>query len=325
VTDARAALQQHFGFDEFRPGQEQAIEHLLAGHSTAAVFRTGGGKSLCYQLPALLLPGLTLVVSPLIALMKDQIDALHARGIRAARLDSSLSLEEYREVMDGVRSGAMRLLYVAPERFNNERFRQAIDGIPISLFAVDEAHCISEWGHNFRPDYLKLAGYAKLYNAERVLALTATATPKVLDDICAGFDIQPDHAVRTPFHRPNLTLRSTVVSASERDGALLAILGDEPAGPTIVYVTLQKTAEGVARALSNAGHGVGLGHRRGDHRLRHGHRQGRHPPRRALQPAEESGELRAGNRPCRSRRRHVGVSHAGMRRRPDGAGELCLR
>lgn len=253
MTDTRAALQQHFGFSEFRPGQQQAIEHLLAGHSTAAVFPTGGGKSLCYQLPALLMPGLTLVVSPLIALMKDQIDALHQRGIRAARLDSSLSLEEYRDVMDGVRSGSMRLLYVAPERFNNERFRQAIDGIPISLFAVDEAHCISEWGHNFRPDYLKLAGYAQQYNAERVLALTATATPRVLDDICTGFDIAPAHAVRTEFHRPNLTLRSTVVTASQRDDALLDVLRDDPAGPTIVYVTLQKTAEDVARNLGNAG------------------------------------------------------------------------
>jgi ATP-dependent DNA helicase RecQ len=254
MTDPRAALAEHFGFDEFRPGQQAVIDHLLAGHSTAAVFPTGGGKSLCYQLPALLLPGLTLVVSPLIALMKDQIDALHRRGIQAARLDSSLSLDEYRAVMDGVRSGTMRLLYVAPERFNNERFRQAIEGVPIGLFAVDEAHCISEWGHNFRPDYLKLAGYAKQYNAERVLALTATATPKVLDDICAGFDIAPAHAVRTPFHRPNLVLRSTVVETGERDAALRDVLAEKPAGPTIVYVTQQRTAEDVARDLADAGH-----------------------------------------------------------------------
>jgi hypothetical protein len=195
------ALKQHFGFDHFLPGQADAIGHLLEGHSTAAVFPTGGGKSLCYQLPALLLPGLTLVVSPLIALMKDQIDALQRRGIESARLDSSLSLDEYRAVMDKVRSGQLRLLYVAPERFNNERFRQALEGIHIGLFAVDEAHCISEWGHNFRPDYLKLAGFARQYQAERILALTATATPRVLDDICSGFDINPQHAVRTGFFR----------------------------------------------------------------------------------------------------------------------------
>ena len=254
MTDTvRAALQQHFGFGEFRPGQQAVIEHLLDGHSTAAVFPTGGGKSLCYQLPALLLPGLTLIVSPLIALMKDQIDALRQRGIEAARLDSTLSLDEYRAVMDGVRTGTMRLLYVAPERFNNERFRHAIDGLPISLFAVDEAHCISEWGHNFRPDYLKLAGFARQFGAERVLALTATATPRVLDDICAGFNIQPDHAVRTGFYRPNLELRSTPVLPGARDKALLSVLSEQPPGPTIVYVTLQRTAEEVAMRLDRAG------------------------------------------------------------------------
>ena len=253
MTDPVAALKQHFGFDSFLPGQADVVGHLLDGHSTAAVFPTGGGKSLCYQLPALLLPGLTLVVSPLIALMKDQIDALRNRGIEAARLDSSLGLDEYRAVMDRVRSGKLRLLYVAPERFNNERFRQALKGIHISLFGVDEAHCISEWGHNFRPDYLKLAGFARQYDAERVLALTATATPRVLDDICSGFDISPDCAVRTGFYRANLILRATAVSTRERDDALLSVLGEQPPGPTIVYVTLQRTADQVARRLADAG------------------------------------------------------------------------
>src|SRR5699024_1794388 len=131
-------------------------------------FPTGGGKSLCYQLPALELAGVTLVVSPLIALMKDQIDALTQRGIAAARVDSSLSLEQYRDVMGRIRDGSLRLLYVAPERFNNERFREAIKSIRIALFAVDEAHCISEWGHNFRPDYLKLINFARMCQAERI-------------------------------------------------------------------------------------------------------------------------------------------------------------
>ena len=181
APDARGLLRRHFGFGEFKPGQEAVIEHLLAGRSAAAVFPTGGGKSLCYQLPALALPGLTLVVSPLIALMKDQIDALTARGIAARRLDSTLDLDEYRAVNDEVRSGRLRLLYVAPERFVNERFCEMIQRTAISLFAVDEAHCISEWGHNFRPDYLRLARFAQFCRAERVLALTATATPQVLD------------------------------------------------------------------------------------------------------------------------------------------------
>jgi ATP-dependent DNA helicase RecQ len=246
-------LQRYFGFEQFRPGQREVIENLHAGHSAAAVFPTGGGKSLCYQLPALVLPGVTLVVSPLIALMKDQIDALVARGIAAQRLDSTLSAEAYREVMQSVRNGQLRLLYVAPERFNNERFRHAIMQIRVSLFAVDEAHCISEWGHNFRPDYLKLAEFAKLCRAERVLALTATATTRVLDDVCRVFDIAPECATRTGFYRPNLTLLTHPVEAAQRDEVLLGQMQQRPAGPTIVYVTLQRTAEVVADRLAATG------------------------------------------------------------------------
>ncbi|WP_275100099.1 RecQ family ATP-dependent DNA helicase [Sedimenticola hydrogenitrophicus] len=246
-------LREQFGHDGFRPGQEAVIGHLLADRSAAAVFPTGGGKSICYQLPALLLPGVTLVVSPLIALMKDQIDALSERGIAARRLDSTLNAEEYRDVMEQLRDGRLRLLYVAPERFNNERFREAIARVRVSLFAVDEAHCISEWGHNFRPDYLKLAGFARQIGAERVLALTATATPPVLEDIRRVFDIAPECAVRTGFYRPNLELRSSVVSAAQRDAALLGMLQERPSGPAIVYVTLQKTAEQLAEKLAAAG------------------------------------------------------------------------
>ena len=253
VAKPAQLLQQHFGFAAFKPGQQEVIEHLLAGRSAAAVFPTGGGKSLCYQLPALALDGVTLVVSPLIALMKDQIDALAERGIAAARLDSTLSLDEYRDVMDRVRSGALRLLYVAPERFNNERFRQAIERVRVSLFAVDEAHCISEWGHNFRPDYLKLADFAKQCGAERMFALTATATDAVLDDICEQFDVAPDCAVRTGLYRPNLTLRTTPVAEKQRDQLLIDRLRERPVGSTIVYVTLQRTAEEVAQQLAAAG------------------------------------------------------------------------
>ncbi len=246
-------LQRHFGFSTLLPGQQAVIQHLLDGHSAAAVFPTGGGKSLCYQLPALLLPGVTLVVSPLIALMKDQIDALTAKGISASRLDSSLTVDEYREVVQKLRSGELRLLYVAPERFNNERFRAMLKHVRISLFAVDEAHCVSEWGHNFRPDYLKLAGFARQFEAERILALTATATPAVLDDICRGFEIKPECAVRTGFYRPNLGIETTVVEESQRNQALLDAIGRNPPGAAIIYVTLQKTAEKVAQHLAAAG------------------------------------------------------------------------
>jgi ATP-dependent DNA helicase RecQ len=253
VTDPLPALQSHFGFPAFRPGQQAVIEHLLAGKSAAAVFPTGGGKSICYQLPALLLDGVTLVVSPLIALMKDQIDALAARGIAAQRLDSTLSADQYRQVMQQVRSQSLKLLYVAPERFQNERFREAVKSLSVALFAVDEAHCISEWGHNFRPDYLKLVDFARQCRAQRVLALTATATPQVLDDICRAFNIDSACAIRTGFYRPNLTLLTTPVTATERDNLLIQRLRDRPPGPTIVYVTLQKTAEEVAERLAAAG------------------------------------------------------------------------
>ncbi len=246
-------LRGKFGFTSFRPGQEQVIVHLLAGRSSAAVFPTGGGKSLCYQLPALALPGLTLVVSPLIALMKDQIDRLKKRGIASARLDSTLTADDNRALMASLRAGELKMLYVAPERFVNERFREAIQRIRVSLFAVDEAHCISEWGHNFRPDYLKLVEFAKLCHAERTLALTATATPAVLADICRGFAITPECAVQTGFYRPNLTVLTTPITAAERDAALVDRLRTRPHGPTIVYVTRQLTAEEVAANLSAAG------------------------------------------------------------------------
>ncbi|MGE3776786.1 MAG: RecQ family ATP-dependent DNA helicase, partial [Pirellulaceae bacterium] len=239
MFDVDHVLQQSFGFSAFRPGQRPVIDHLLAGRSAAAVFPTGGGKSLCYQLPAVLLPGLTLVISPLIALMKDQIDALAARQIPAQRLDSTQSVQEHRDVMQQVRDGSLRLLYVAPERFQNERFREAIRHTRIALFAVDEAHCVSEWGHNFRPDYLKLAEFARAVQAERVLALTATATPQVLDDIRTAFGIAAECAERTGFYRPNLHLMVTPTTAGERDARLLERLRERPPGPTIVYTTLQ--------------------------------------------------------------------------------------
>ncbi len=250
---ARRLLAERFGLAGFRPGQEEVIEALLAGRSALAVFPTGSGKSLCYQLPALLLDGVTVVVSPLIALMKDQIDALAELGVPAARIDSSLSFAEVRDVSDRLRRRELRLLYVAPERFNNERFVAQLAGVEIALFAVDEAHCISEWGHNFRPDYLKLAQRARELGAARVLALTATATPAVVDDICAGFGIARADAIATGAYRPNLTLLMTPVAAGERDDLLVERMRSRPPGSTIVYVTLQRTALRIAELLAAQG------------------------------------------------------------------------
>ncbi len=248
-----ALLKEHFGFDDFRVGQKEAIASLLDHKAALAVFPTGGGKSLCYQLPALAVDGITLVVSPLIALMKDQIDFLAKRGIPAARLDSSLTADEVREINNRLKNGELKLLYVAPERFNNERFLGDLRRLKISIFAVDEAHCISEWGHNFRPDYLKLAQIAKDVDAERILALTATATPSVVKDICEAFGIADEDVVLTGFYRPNLTLLTTPCLPGARSAKLVERLKERPAGSTIVYVTLQKTAETVAAYLMQHG------------------------------------------------------------------------
>jgi ATP-dependent DNA helicase RecQ len=254
MIDIQNVLKQNFGFNTFRPGQEDVIRALLADHSAAAIFPTGSGKSLCYQLPALCLEGLTLVVSPLIALMKDQIDALRDRNIAAARLDSSLEEDERRQVLDDMRSGNLRLLYIAPERLGNERFLAQIAGVKIALLAVDEAHCISSWGHNFRPDYLKIAMASKSLKVERVLALTATATPAVIDDMAREFAIQAEHVINTGFYRPNLELRvSACDDDNDRDAQLVQRLSQAGRTPGIVYVTLQKTAERVAAMLRQGG------------------------------------------------------------------------
>jgi ATP-dependent DNA helicase RecQ len=253
LPQAKRLLKEVFAFTDFRDGQADVVTRLLEGRSTLAIFPTGGGKSLCYQLPALMLDGLTVVISPLIALMKDQIDFLVERRVPAARLDSSLDREATLKVFDDLRANRTRLLYVSPERLGNERFLQLLERQSISLLAVDEAHCISEWGHNFRPDYLKIAGLAKQLKVGRVLALTATATPEVATDIAAAFDIDANDVVQTGFYRPNLELRVTTCGDAERAKLLAARLKSRPIGPTIVYVTLQRTAAAIAAYLSKAG------------------------------------------------------------------------
>ncbi|WP_193210777.1 RecQ family ATP-dependent DNA helicase [Luteolibacter marinus] len=245
-------LRDRFGHGGFRDGQREVVEGLLDGRSMLAVFPTGGGKSLCYQLPALLLDGITLVVSPLIALMKDQVDALRARGVAAARLDSTLERDEYDRVMQALGDGTLKLLYVAPERLSNEGFRARLKKLKIALVAIDEAHCISEWGHNFRPDYLKLARLCRTLKVPRVLCLTATATPGVAKDIRKGFRITAGDHVQLSFHRPNLDLKVTPLTADNRKPWLLERLRASE-GAAVVYVTLQQTAEEVATYLKKNG------------------------------------------------------------------------
>lgn len=246
-------LRETFQLQSFREGQMAVIEAIMSGNNAAAIFPTGGGKSLCYQLPACLLPGITLVVSPLLALMRDQVDRLVSLGVSAIRLDSSLTAEEARSAMSGLRSGKVKLLYVAPERFFNERFREIVNELPISLMAIDESHCISQWGHNFRPDYLKLSSIAKALKVDRILALTATATPTVIEDIKRGFSIEDRNVIHTPFHRPNLAIRVRITDSETRARELLNRLKKLPRGCTIIYVTTQKASEEVAEWLTEQG------------------------------------------------------------------------
>ncbi|WP_163025012.1 RecQ family ATP-dependent DNA helicase, partial [Pseudomonas viridiflava] len=246
-------LEQVFGYSQFRPGQEAAISAVLAGRSAAAIFPTGSGKSLCYQLPALMLPHLTLVVSPLLALIQDQLAFLQRHGISAASIDSAQSRENVAQVMARARSGELKILMISVERLKNERFRQFITQVPTSLLVVDEAHCISEWGHNFRPDYLKLPDYQREFNIPQALLLTATATPQVIIDMQEKFAIAPQDVVTTGFYRPNLHLWVEPVAGRDKRRRLVEWLSERGGQPTIVYVTLQKTAEYIAAHLQQNG------------------------------------------------------------------------
>ncbi|WP_042148739.1 MULTISPECIES: ATP-dependent DNA helicase RecQ [unclassified Pseudoalteromonas] len=248
--DLSQSLKQWFGFDSFRQGQKQTITQLLNGQSSLAIFPTGSGKSLCYQLSAIHLPHLTLVVSPLLALMKDQLEFLAKKGIKAASIDSTLTAEKNKQVMSDVRSGYTKILMVSVERFKNERFRQFIQSVNVSMLVVDEAHCISEWGHNFRPDYLKLPDYKKQLNIPLTLLLTATATKKVKKDMAERFDISQEHVIQTGFYRDNLDLSVIPVSTNNKNKMLLDVVHSQ-SGSGIVYVTLQHSAEQVAQFLKS--------------------------------------------------------------------------
>jgi len=245
-------LHKYFGFDNFLKGQQEVINLVVEKESAAAIFPTGSGKSLCYQLPALLLEHMTLVVSPLLALMKDQLDFLEEKNIPAARLDSTLTRDQYNTIIQKAKSGAIKILMISVERFKNERFRTHLKQMNISLMVVDEAHCISEWGHNFRPEYIKLPHYRREFNIPHVLLLTATAAPPVVEDMCKRFDIPRHHVIVTGFYRSNLYLQVTPCGGEQKNKQLLNRLAEKP-GASIVYVTRQKTAEQTAEMLSANG------------------------------------------------------------------------
>ena len=209
VDDVKEILKSHFGFESLRRGQDEVVSSILAGRDALAIMPTGGGKSLCYQLPALCRPGLTVVVSPLIALMKDQVDALQSRGIPAAAINSSLGTDEYRQVMQALRREELKILYVAPERFSQEGFMTLLRELQIGLLAVDEAHCLSQWGHDFRPDYLRLGRVRERLGFPQTVALTATATSHVREDILKTLQLHEPAVVISGFGRDNLDFAIT--------------------------------------------------------------------------------------------------------------------
>jgi ATP-dependent DNA helicase RecQ len=253
LAEARRVLAATFGYPDFRGGQPVAVEAVLARRDVLVLMPTGGGKSLCYQVPALMLPGLTLVVSPLISLMQDQVDALQRRGVAAGLLNSTLSRVESDATLDAAERGELRLLYVAPERFSSETFRGRLRTLDIALLAVDEAHCISQWGHEFRPAYRRLGAVRERIGCP-VVALTATATPEVRRDIVAQLRLRDPVEIVGGFDRTNLSWH--VYGADrpgQRDALLLALLRRPRTGVAIVYAATRQRVDGVADLLNRRG------------------------------------------------------------------------
>ncbi|HJQ69465.1 MAG TPA: RecQ family ATP-dependent DNA helicase [Blastocatellia bacterium] len=253
ITRAREALLKHFGFTDFREGQAEVIEAVLNGENSVVVMPTGGGKSLCFQLPALMLDGVTLVVSPLIALMKDQVDQLASRGIPTTFINSSLSYSEVSRRLSEIRRGLHKLVYIAPERFRSEAFTETIAEVKVRLFAIDEAHCISHWGHDFRPDYLRLKEAAERLGSPQVIALTATATPQVRADISEQLGLVDPRVFVAGFDRPNLALRVLHVGTEKEKIATLKNLIQRSTGSGIIYAATRKSVEQVTAKLKLAG------------------------------------------------------------------------
>ncbi len=274
LDDARRVLRERFRYEDFRQGQERAVTSVLAGRDTVVIMPTGGGKSLCYQVPALVLPGLTVVVSPLITLMKDQVDALTARGLPAAFVNSTLTSAQANERFQRAARGELKLLYVAPERFDFGNTAERLRDVGVSLLAIDEAHCISEWGHDFRPSYLRMRAVREALGDPRVgppttIALTATATPDVRRDIEAQLGLRDPERIVTGFDRTNLHYHVVPVkNDAEKDHALVETLKRNE-GQAIIYAATRKAVDRVTGVLTRAGVGVAAYHAGLDDAHRH--------------------------------------------------------
>ena len=260
---ARAVLQKHFGYDDFRGGQRDAIRSILTGRDTLVLMPTGGGKSLCFQIPAMVLTGPTLVISPLISLMKDQVDNASRAGIPATFVNSTLTPAEVNQRMAGVRSGRYKLLYFAPERAENPRFVEVLKGMGVALLAVDEAHCLSQWGYEFRPSYLKLGALREALGC-RIIALTATATPEVRRDIVTHLRMKRPTILASGFDRPNLKWHVLAAERpADKDALLLRLLARERSGPALVFAATRKRVDAIAdylnsRSLRASGYHAGI-------------------------------------------------------------------
>jgi len=259
LTLARKNLKEYFGYDHFRKGQEQIIERVLSGQHTAGIMPTGGGKSICYQIPATLLQGVTLVISPLISLMKDQVDSLHQVGIPSTFINSSLSYHEVDERLMDLSIGEYKILYIAPERLESESFINQLRQLPIKLVAVDEAHCISSWGHDFRPSYLRIKHLiSELPSNPTILALTATATPQVKSDICTQLGIDEGSAIITGFGRENLSFK--VIRGQNRIDYISNYVKKNHNEAGIIYAATRKEVDKVTEQLKRQGVSVGRYH-----------------------------------------------------------------
>ena len=252
-------LKDTFGYDDFRPGQETIIRHVLRQENVLGIMPTGGGKSICYQLPALLLDNLTLVISPLISLMKDQVDALNLMGIPATYINSTISYQEMNHRIQLAVNKEVKLFYVAPERLESYDFPQMLTHVPIDLLAVDEAHCISQWGHDFRPSYLRLAEIIDQFQQQpTVIALTATATPQVAEDIVKQLRIPSENEIKTGFARENLSFQ--VVKDQNRDVFLLEYLKMNTGQSGIIYASTRKEVERIYHLLESKKIAAGMYH-----------------------------------------------------------------
>lgn len=258
MNELKQRLKQTFGYDQFRPGQEAIIERVLNGENVLGIMPTGGGKSVCYQLPAMMMEGLTLVISPLISLMKDQVDSLNEMGISATYVNSSLSFAESQQRLGMAARGEISLLYVAPERLATKEFTELLRHVTLSLVAIDEAHCISHWGHDFRPSYLYLAQWLQQFaTTPTIVALTATATPEVAQDICQLLHISPERVIQTGFARENLAFQ---VVKDQKDVYLLEYLKVNHKQSGIVYASTRKEVERLYHLLQHQKIAVGMYH-----------------------------------------------------------------